>query len=334
VDKLGLRIQLLIRRVRRFLVSKLAHEIARYLFFVLLAGFYWLIQALNGVHEANIYIPLALTDIPENVVITDSFPNRLEVRIEDKGTSIMRYRYGNHVKTLEIKFEKSQGSDGYIRIPQYKLREILHNEYNISTNLLSISPDTLGYYYTTGQHKRVPIKLRVSFNLDSEHFVRDTLITEDSVTVFAPTHILDKLSAVFTRDDLLTVADDTLNAKLALEVPVGAKLSMSTLDAQFLIDRYTQKKIEVPLEGLSFPSSMALRSFPASAIITCRVGVSDYASVSSEDFLVGVQYATLKASEKDTYQISVFKYPSSVKVLSISPDRADFLIENYELIDK
>ncbi len=334
MDKFGLRIQIYIRRVRRFLVSKLAHEIARYLLFVLLAGFYWLIQALNSVHEANIFIPLVLTDIPENVVITDSFPSRLKIRIEDKGTSIMRYKYGNHVKTLEIKFVKNQGSDGYVRVSPYKLREILRNQFNISTNLLSITPDTLGYYYTTGQQKRVPIKLQVSFNLDAEHYVRDTIITEDSVTVFAPTKILNKLSEVVTRDDLLSTSQDTLYSKLNLVAPVGAKLSMSEWNVKFIIDRYTQKKIEVPLEGLYFPASMALRSFPASAVVTCRVGVKDYASVSSEDFLVGVQYATLKSSNNDTYKVSVFKYPSSVKVLSVSPQRADFLIEDYDISGK
>jgi len=333
VDKLGLRIQIIIRRVRRFLVSKLAHEIARYSFFVLLAGFYWLIQALNSVHEANIFIPITLTEVPENVVITDSFPNRLKVRIEDKGTSIFRYQYGNHLKTLKIKFEKNKGSDGYVRVPQYKLREMLRSKFNISTNLLSITPDTLGYYYTTGQQKRVPINLSVSFDLDAEHYIRDTLFVEDSVTVFAPTNILNNLSNIVTRDDLFFASDDTLNAKLQLEVPVGAKLSMSTLKVQFVIDRYTQKKIEVPLEGLSFPSNMALRSFPATAIVTCRVGARDYMSVSSEDFLAGVKYSTLKSTSKDTYKIAIFKFPSFVKVLSVFPERADFLIENYELID-
>ena len=56
--------------IRDFLYSKTNKEFLIFLFFLALSGFFWLFLTLNESYEKEFAIPVTITDIPKNVMLT------------------------------------------------------------------------------------------------------------------------------------------------------------------------------------------------------------------------------------------------------------------------
>ena len=56
--------------VREFFFSKANKELLLFLFFLALAGVFWLITTLNETYEKEYAIPVSISGIPKNAVLT------------------------------------------------------------------------------------------------------------------------------------------------------------------------------------------------------------------------------------------------------------------------
>ena len=90
--------------VRNFLFSWLNKEFLIFLFFLALSGAFWLFNALNDTYEYEIKIPVQVTGVPRNVVITTGESDTLRVMVRDKGFAIASYLYGNHLNPVGLSF--------------------------------------------------------------------------------------------------------------------------------------------------------------------------------------------------------------------------------------
>jgi len=58
------------KMVREFFFSKANKELLLFLFFLALAGVFWLITTLNETYEKEFAIPVSISGIPKNAVLT------------------------------------------------------------------------------------------------------------------------------------------------------------------------------------------------------------------------------------------------------------------------
>ena len=79
--------------IRDFMFSKTNREFLIFLFFLALAGLFWLFLALNETYEKEFAIPVTVTDVPKNMKVV----NLLEVlgdmaKEEEADDERIRYR--------------------------------------------------------------------------------------------------------------------------------------------------------------------------------------------------------------------------------------------------
>ena len=71
--------------VRNFLFSKANKELTIFLFFLALAGVFWLNLALSDTYEKEFAIPVSVVGVPKNAVLTSDETDTVRMTIRDKG---------------------------------------------------------------------------------------------------------------------------------------------------------------------------------------------------------------------------------------------------------
>ena len=315
------------KRVKSFLLSDQSREFFIFLFFFLVAGVFWLLQTLNNDYETVFRVPVRLKNVPDNVVITSEPSTSVQFRVKDKGTVLLNYMLGKNFYPVSLDFDSYQAHNNHVSVQASQYRSMIQQQLNASTQLLAVSPDTLEYIYSTGKSKVVPVCLQGRAEAAIQYYLADTIFAPDSVTVYAPTEELDTIRAAYTRPVDLTDIADTTTLTVPLHAPKGIKFVPAETTITFPVDMYTEKTVEVPIEGINFPSDRILRTFPSRIHVTFQVGLSRFRKVNGSDFHISVSYDELLNLGTDKYKVKFDRIPAGITNVRVSPREVDFLIE-------
>ena len=100
------------------------------------------------------------------------------------------------------------------------------------------------------------------------------------------------------------------------------------MDVTAYVDYYTEKMVEVPIIGLNFPADKALRTFPAKAKVTFRIGSARFNLIGPESFVLATTYEELLQNTSSKYHLHLKSLPPGVSNVRIQPQDVDYLIEN------
>lgn len=315
------------KKAKNFLLSKQSREFFVFLFFFFIASVFWLIQTLNDDYEAEFSIPVRLKDVPNDVVVTTEAPSELKIKVKDKGIVLLNYAITKIFYPINLEFTDYSSTNNHIKIYASEFEKNILSQLNASSRLLSVSPDTLEYIYSTGKAKRVPVKLQGKITPARQYYIPDTLYQPDSILVYAPSALLDTIKYAYTEKVVLENISDTTTQQLNILPVKGAKFIPHTVALTLPIDVYTEKTVEVPLYGTNFPTDKILRTFPSKVQVTFQVGMSKFKDITAEDFAIDIPYDELMRMDSDKYNIKLSVAPPEVSHIRISPTHIDFLIE-------
>ena len=197
-----------------------------------------------------------------------------------------------------------------------------------STTVVAIEPDTIDYYYSEGKSKKVPVRLQGRVSPGQQYYISDTIFNPAQVTVYAPQGALDTVKAAYTQFFEDTQIEDTLRRQVELVSGRGVKFVPDVVEVTLPVDIYTEKSVEVPIEGVNFPAGKTLRAFPSKVKVTFHVGLTKYLDIKPEDFRILVTYEELRKLDGEKYQVKLKKQPKGVSQVRFYPAQIDFLIEN------
>lgn len=314
-------------QTKDFLLSDKSREFFVFLFFFFVASAFWLLQTLNYDYETEFSVPLKLKNVPEDAVITTPPPGRVQLKLRDKGTVLFNYKVTRNFYPIQIDFEEYQAQGTHVRIVSRQLAKKIMAQFNASSQLVAIKPDTLDFYYATGSYKMVPVRLRGTLRAGREYYLSDTVFTPDSVKVYAPEAELEKITAAYTEEVAIDNICDTVRRPLSLVTKQGVKFVPEVSELMLPVDIYTEKTVEVPLQGINFPADQVLRVFPSKVQITFQLGLSRFRHITESDFHLYVDYEELPRLGTDKYTVKLHSVPEGVSNVRIYPPQVDFLIE-------
>lgn len=315
------------KQTKDFLLSAKSREFFVFLCFFFIAAGFWLLQTLNNDYETEFSIPVRLRNVPENVVITSEPVSEVRVRVRDKGTVLLNYMLGKNFYPVILDFKNYANMGNHVQVQTSQVQNWITGQLNASTALLSMKPDTLEYYYSTGVSKMVPVKLCGNVSAGEQYYLPDTLFTPDSVRVYAPSDALDTMKVAYTLPLNLDNITDTLKREVTLSAPKGAKYIPASVKLTLPVDMYTEKTVEVPLRGVNFPADKVLRAFPSKVKISFQVGMGRFRQTTADDFHLVVSYEELVRLGSEKYTVKLRTLPEGVSHVRFSPEQVDFLIE-------
>ena len=328
-DRQNIRLRYLrtLEKIRSFLLAKKSREFLIFLFFVFVSFCFWLLQVLNDDYETELSMQLKLKNVPENVVLTSELPNELKIGVQDKGTVLINYLLGKSLYPVTIDFEEYQDKGNQIRFLSSALSKRVTGQLSQSTKLLAIKPDTLELIYTRGEGKKVPVCLRGEVEAERQYYISERIFSPDSVMVYAPQEILDTITAAYTETLYVEEISDTTRHRAGIMPVKGARFTPSYSDITFMVDMYSEKTVEVPVQGVNFPEDKLLRTFPSKVQVTLQIGLRQFKTVNAEDFTVVVDYQTLEREKSEKCKPVLLKSPANVNLIRVAPAEIDYIIE-------
>ena len=287
------------RKIKNFLLSPKSREFLIFLFFIIIAAGFWLLQTLDNEYETELSIPIRLKDVPESVVITSEPTPVVEVKVKDRGTVLFNYLLKRRFSPIALEFNDDPIKDNHVKVRSSDIERKILSQLNVSSRLLSVFPDTIDYIYSKGKSKQVPVKLIGRLSPARQYYISDTIFSPDSVIVYAPISILDTITAAYTNYVEFTNISDTLVRHIELSKVKGAKFVPNSVECSLLTDVFTEKTVEVPVVGINFPVDKILRTFPSKVQITFQIGMGRFKDITADDFLVVVSYNELINSKSD-----------------------------------
>ena len=313
--------------MRNFLRINDSREFLVFLFFLLAAFVFWYLTTMNQEYEMPYNVKLELQNLPDDVLVTESLPKEMKVVLKDKGDKLVEYKARGKMKTLELDYLQHNAM-GRTAIYGGELRKLLRRELASSTQIISISLDTLQYYVADARGVKLPLRLRGTIEADKQHAIEYVALTPDSVTVFAAHQVTDTMTAVYSPYVRYVGLADSVKQMLQL-VPHerGICYSPSEVQLTVAVSPYVSKTVLVPIEGYMFPYGQQLKTFPSKAKVTFRVSLDDFRQVTEQNFKILVRYSQIRDNASGKVVLQLDEIPDNVTDVSIEPAEVDYLIE-------
>ncbi len=314
----------ILKAVRNFLFSGLNKEFLIFLFFLALSGAFWLLMTLNETMEREFKIPMRLTGVPGNAVITGELPDTVRVTVRDKGFTLVTYDFRPLVFRFSNYADEDEGK-GVIPLTDVQ-KQVLSQMYG-SSKLLQVKPGTFDFYFTYGTSKKVPVVFRGKITTSKSYYLAHTEFYPSIVTVYANKQQLDKLQTVEIEPFNYRNLQDTIRQAVKIKKIRGVKIVPPTVRLSVYPDVLTEETIDVPITAINMPPGMVLRTFPSKVTVRFTIGASLFRTIKPNLFKVVVDYEELAANPSDKCTLQLRSVPRSVSKASLEIDRVDYLLE-------
>lgn len=316
------------RFFRNFLRINDSREFLMFLFFLLIAFVIWYLTTMNNVYEMKYALKLQLKNLPETLMVTEPLPKEVEVVLKDKGDKLVEYKVRKKLPQLTIDHRQYPNIAGRTSIYGTELEKLLSAQLASSTQIVSISYDTLQYYAAEAQGVKLPVVVNGRIESDSQYAINGINVSPDSVMVYAAAAVLDTMKAVYTaRAEYVGLKDSVShNIKLVQKVR-GMQLVPADVQLNVAVSPYVGKSVEVPVKGYLFPYGVSLKTFPSKATIAFQVAMDDFQRVTAEDFAIEIHYVDVKDNPSGKIALNLTEFPDYVRNIRIEPVEVDYLIE-------
>lgn len=319
----------ILRYLKKFLFSNANKEVVVFLFFLALSGIFWLQTTLNQVYEREFAIPVTVTDIPKNAVLTSDETDTVRMTIRDKGITLLTYMYGDVLRKIGINFKTYSKNSGTGVVTSAELQKLVYQQLASGSHITSVKPDKLEFYYNYGAKKKVPVRWSGRVIPEEMYFISRVAYQPDSVTIYASREKLDSINVLYTEKLNYANFRDTLQTNCELAKIRGVKMVPDHVRVSFFTDVLTEEELGgVPIKAVNMPVGKVLRTFPSKVSINFVAGVSVYRSLKPSDFVVIADYNDIIAHPSEKCHIYLKTVPRGISRARLSINMVDYLIES------
>ncbi len=315
--------------IRDFLFSNVNKQFLVFLFFLGLAGVFWLTITLNETYERELKVPVQVVGVPKNVVLTSPTVDTIRATVRDKGWVIVSYLFGERMPAISFNYKNYDRGNGAGIISNSDIKRLLDQQLEISTSITSVKPDRLEFFYNNGERKRVPVRWTGRVIPEHLYYISQVNYWPDSVDVYTSPEKLDSIRVVYTEPLNYVGFRDTLTVGSRLSHANDVKVVPERVQIEFYTDVLTEESIDgVPVQCLNMPVGKVLRTFPAKVKVRFVAGASRIRLFRSEDFIVVADYREIYQNPSDKCNLYLQSAPHGVSRATLETKQVDYLIED------
>ncbi len=300
-----------------------------FLFFLLIASGFWLLQYLQQRFEVNLSIPLKYSNVPSQVALSDDLPQEVRLRVEDKGTILLNYLFSsNKLGSIDVNLKNLRSGQDSFLISSALLENEISRKLLSSTSLISYRPDRIVVSFSPKKEKEVPVVIAGNISIKSGYILEDSIHRNpDKVTLFGSREMLDSIQTIRTELLDLSGLQGDFQKNVSLVFPPGVASTVKSITISGQIEEYTEKNFTIPVTCVNIPEGYVLRFFPSTVELSCPVALSRYVSLTTDSFEVDIDYHDLPGNPGAFVPVRLSKKPSWIGNCRISPESLEFLIE-------
>ena len=294
---------------------------------MLISTTFWFVHALDRPRETKLNIPVVVDGVPADVQVLNKLPETIEVKVRDKGKNLFRYGK-NKLSPIHLDFEgQFKQEEGTVRLSKQVLQQKVLSELNATSELLKFSPDTLLLLYTHQHQKEVPVSMNALLQPMRQYQLRHVQIEPQRVIVYGTKARLQTLDTVYTERSVIHNLKDSMTLSVPLQQIQDVTFSNKEVMVRVVAERFTEKKMMVPVEPINFPENYSVKVFPAEVEVSFNVPLSEFAFVSPQDVRVFLDYQDIQ-QDVAHQQVRFNHNLDYISKLKVNPMEVEFLLEN------
>ena len=327
VDKQPQQLQQTKNFLRNFLRINDSREFLVFLFFLFAAFIFWYLTTMTGEDEMEYSPKLRLKNVPKELMVIEPLPERIDVVLKDRGDKLVEYKARGKFKELVIDYGQYPNVAGRTAIYGKELPKLIGAQLSSSTQVVSLSLDTLQFYVAPSRGVKVPVRVKGRIEADGQHGIHRISVVPDSVTVYAPSSYTDSLKAVYTPEVHYVGLTDSVSETLTLGARRGVKYVPAEVQLHVAVSPYVSKSVDVPISGYLFPYGVSLKTFPSKAKVTFRISLEDYSMVTEKDFELQIHYTQIQDNPSGKVIPRLVTQSDKVYNVKVEPAEVDYLLE-------
>ena len=293
-----------------------------------MSAIFWVLTTLNETYEADVEVRLELSEVPKNVVITEDLPDTIKVMVRDKGYYLVKYLYFDNMRVVRLPFHMYSDQQSKGVVAPSDLQKLLRTRFGETCTILAIKADHLDFYYSHGSQKKVPLIYSGTATAKTNFYVMNVKISPDSVIVMASKSALDTINAVYTEPWDIENVDNSVTRSVPVARIWGAKTNIGQAKVRVVVDRLTEKVLNVPVTAINLPPQLLLKTFPGRVDVKVSVGASMANRLRPEQFTITVNAEDLaERSSKDKLKLTIASKPDYVLKAWLTTTAVDYVIE-------
>jgi Uncharacterized protein conserved in bacteria len=299
-----------------------------FLFFILLALSFWLLQNLQQEYEIEIFIPVKYINIPDEMASAESQPQEIVAKIRDKGTVLLNYNWLRSFNPVEVDLDNIK-NERSMQVTGRTIEASISKQLLSTTSLLNIEPQTLTIEYAELKNKEVSVEIDVEVLLEPGFQISGPItVKPETIMLYANSNMLDSITSVKTVYSEINKADKIMELKLRLQKIAGAQMDPEEVIVTIPVEEFTEKRITLAVMCSDMPKDYVLRTFPSSVEVVCNVPISRFRDLSDSDFEILIPFQEFEAKQTlGKLQLYLTKLPLWISPPVIIPDTIEFIIE-------
>lgn len=302
-----------------------------FLFFLASAFVFLMLVKLSDVYINRVPVKLEYTNLPEGKLFEEAANNTVEISIKATGFELLKYHLFKRSATIDLQDIKPKSKTRYYQLTE-NIKPQIANQLENDVELFAVYPDTLFFNIGVSKSKKVPVVANLDINFQLGYHLKNSLsIQPDSVLVTGHEMYVDTIQAAYTVHEQLDKVNRSFSIELPLVLPENTeklKYAPTQISIDGTVEKFTEATYKIPIRVVNLPDDFSIKTFPEEVEITFQISVNDYNEINEDDFVVACDYN--KTTENNlTYLIpEVIKKPSSIKGITISPRKIDFLLQH------
>ncbi len=313
---------------------KLNKKMFVFAFFLIISTILWFLNALNQNYLTNLQFPVVFIHFPQDKINIKELPNKLKIKINADGFSILSYKLSSNFMPLKIDVSSvdlrllSKSDSSKLFFLTNNLTRNLEAQFSEDFKILKIKPDSIYFNFTHITEKKVPVKLISEINYKNQFMLKnDIVIAPDSIIVKGPASLLDTIDFIKTKKLKLNKLSINVSQELMLETNKNLNYSQDYIDIDIDVEEYTETKIIIPIEIINLPDSLSIKIFPNKVNVKYLVGFSHYGKISDHEFRAIIDYKTINNNLNSKLKVQIMSIPNNIKSFSSKPSTVDYVIE-------
>lgn len=312
---------------QRFLNKYKNNKLKLFLFFLLVAGVFWVLTKFSREFTTSMNAKIAYNDIPETAALAKDNPHQLSFDLTANGFEILFYKFKKPSLNIPVAefYDKDEGG---FTLSRNELLKLISNSFNRYLEVKNLSVDQLNVKLDRIVLKKVKVVPRTNIEFKNGFKALDSIIlVPDSVTISGPESSLKSIKHVKTQTLALKNIDKDISESVAIVSPLEEVVAIKPpkVELQWKVAEFSQGTFNLPVEVINLPPGKELKLIPEIVSVTFDIALRDFAAVTMENFKVVCDYSQ-RNKEENFMLPKLINKPQGAVNIAIEPKKIDFFI--------
>jgi hypothetical protein len=267
-------------------------------------------------------------NFPPSQIVANELPQKLSLSILTSGYHLIALKSGEEKDTLRVDVLSLTGIEtGTKSVSTEMLIQSFIEQLGNDVEISSVTPDSIMFDMSPSLNMKLPVKANLDMTFEKQY---DTVslvkIIPDSVMVSIPQSQIGNISWIETEKITARDVRASIKRNVKLIAPYGSTLSLSEVELNLEVEKFTEGNLEVPVSLINIPASLKVKIFPDRVVIKYLVALSKYDDVKPDMFSV-IADASDAASVTEKLEVKVISSPDFVRSVSWQPEKVEFILK-------